>query len=63
MTSLPEFLRIVACWLERRVAAENATPVIQQDRESEFPLLDLSGHYVADLVLDQLVESDKAKSV
>jgi hypothetical protein len=51
---LSKLSRILACQLERRIAAQRAAPVVKQNREGEFPLLDLTIHYIVHLVFNQL---------
>ena len=51
---LTQLLRILTCQLEGRIATQRAAPMIEKDREGEFPLLDLCGHHIVHLVFDQL---------
>lgn len=49
-----QFLWVVACQLERRIATQRTTPMVQKNREREFPLLDLIADHVVDLLFKEL---------
>jgi hypothetical protein len=58
---LSELTGIFTCQLERRIAAQRTAPVIKQNREGKFPLLNLSVHNIIHLVLDQLYELARSR--